>query len=221
MNLAVFASGSGSNFQAIAQAIAAGKLTARLCVVISNVGTAGIHERAKQCGIPSFSLNPRDFTEEAIYVQQLMNILQQYHVDFIALAGYLRKIPTPLLSAFPNRILNIHPSLLPAFGGKGMYGHRVHEAVLAHGVRWTGATVHLVDSEYDTGPIVLQEPVPVRQDDTPETLAARVLFKEHRIFPEALQLFAEQRVHITEQRTVIIDGLLPRGYHRSKLCPKP
>ncbi len=216
MNLAVFASGSGSNFQAIAQAIAADKLKARLCVVISNAATAGIHERAKQYSVPSFTLNPRDFTEEAVYVQKLMNILQQYHVDFIALAGYLRKIPTPVLSAFPNRILNIHPSLLPAFGGKGMYGHRVHEAVLAHGVRWTGATVHLVDSEYDTGPIVLQEPVPVRQHDTPETLAARVLFKEHRLFPEALQLFVEQRVHITEQRTTIIDGPLPRGYHRPK-----
>lgn len=214
MNLAVFASGGGSNFQAIAQAITEEKLDARLSVVVSNVETAGVHERAARIGIPSHTLNPATYSDQTGYHADLLAVLTRYDVDFIALAGYLKKIPTSLIEAFQNRILNIHPSLLPAFGGKGMYGHHVHEAVLAQGVRWTGATVHLVDAEYDTGPIVLQEPVPVRQDDTLKSLAARVLYKEHRIYPEALQLFATGKVKIIG-RKVEITHPRPHGYSRT------
>lgn len=213
LKLAVFASGGGSNFQSIAEAIQAQKLDAEVALVITNNPKAGVLQRAAAFGIPAHILNPSTFETEAVYTDTLLRVLADANVEMIALAGYLKKIPQPLISAYKNKILNIHPSLLPSFGGKGMYGIRVHQAVLAHGVRWTGVTIHLVDEAYDTGAIILQEPVPVRQDDTAEILAARVLTKEHRIYPDALQLFAENRVRITGRR-VQIEGDLPRGYHR-------
>ena len=127
-------------------------------------------------------------------------VVDGLHVNFVALAGYLRKIPAAVVAHYKNRMLNIHPALLPAFGGKGYYGRRVHEAVIEHGVQWSGATVHLVDEQYDTGPIVVQRPVRVEPDDTPETLAARILKVEHEIYPEAIGLFAEGRVRIEGRR---------------------
>lgn len=204
MRLAVFASGSGSNFEAIARAAQRGGLPATVALCLSNRPGAGVLERAARLGIPTETLDPGGFAEAASYTAALLKVLRRYDVTFIALAGYLKKIPPEVVSAFAGRIINVHPALLPAFGGRGMYGRRVHQAVLDYGVRWSGATVHLVDLEYDTGPIVLQEPVPVRQDDTPETLAARVLEVEHRLYPEALRLFAEGRVTL-EGRKVVID----------------
>ncbi|RMF57638.1 MAG: phosphoribosylglycinamide formyltransferase, partial [Bacteroidetes bacterium] len=201
----VFASGGGSNFEAIAGAIERGELPLDLALCLSNRPDAGVLERAARHGVPTAVLSPSDHDDPDAYVQALRDVLAAHGVNFIALAGYMRLVPAPVVQAFRHRILNIHPALLPAFGGKGMYGRRVHEAVLAYGVRWTGATVHLVDEQYDTGPIVLQEPVPVRQDDTPETLAARVLQVEHRLYPLALKLFAEGRVSV-EGRRVLIRG---------------
>jgi len=125
--------------------------------------------------------------------------LKEHDVQIIALAGYLKKIPVPVVREYRNRIINIHPALLPSFGGDGMYGHFVHEAVIASGVKLSGATVHLVDEEYDRGPIVFQKAVPVEKDDTPETLAAKVLRMEHEIFPLVLQAFAENRITINER----------------------
>jgi phosphoribosylglycinamide formyltransferase-1 len=151
-------------------------------------------------------LDPSSFDAEASYIAALMDTLDEHAVNFIALAGYMRKIPDAVVHAFRGRMLNIHPALLPAFGGPGMYGRRVHEAVLQHGVRWTGATVHLVDEEFDAGPIVLQEPVPVYQTDTPQTLADRVLEVEHKIYPEALRLFAEGRVSFDGRRVLFSSG---------------
>ena len=205
MRLTVFASGSGSNFEAIAQAVERGALPATVALCLSNRPEAGVFERARRFGVPTEALDPSDFGEEAAYAAALLDLLRRYDVTFIALAGYLRKIPPEVVEAFAGRIANVHPALLPAFGGRGMYGRRVHEAVIAYGVRWSGATVHLVDSDYDTGPIVLQEPVPVRPDDTPEALAARVLEVEHRLYPEALRLFAEGRIAV-EGRRVRIRG---------------
>ncbi|QXD15517.1 phosphoribosylglycinamide formyltransferase [Rhodocaloribacter litoris] len=205
IRLAVFASGGGSNFEAIAGAVARGALPLDLALCLSNRPDAGVLERAVHHGVPTAVLSPSDHPNPDTYVQALLDVLAAHRVNFIALAGYMRLVPAPVVQAFRHRILNIHPALLPAFGGKGMYGRRVHEAVLAYGVRWTGATVHLVDEQYDTGPIVLQEPVPVRQDDTPETLAARVLQVEHRLYPLALKLFAEGRVSV-EGRRVLIRG---------------
>ena len=132
-------------------------------------------------------------------------MLARHEVSAVALAGYLRKVPDPVVWAYRHRILNVHPSLLPAFGGPGWYGRRVHQGVLDYGCRVTGATVHLVDSEYDTGPIVLQQAVDVEPDDTAETLAARVLAVEHRLFPRALALLADGRLHV-DGRRVSLDG---------------
>ncbi|SHK06337.1 phosphoribosylglycinamide formyltransferase [Rhodothermus profundi] len=204
LRLAVFASGSGTNFQAILDATQAGHLPAQVVLCVSDRPTAGALERAQQQGIPTAVLAPRDYPSPEAFGEALLNVLRAHDVGLVALAGYLKKIPDNVVAAYRNRILNIHPSLLPAFGGPGMYGRRVHEAVLNYGVRWTGATVHLVDEEYDHGPIVLQEPVPVLPDDTPETLAARVLAVEHRLYPEALRLFAEGRVRVEGRRVRIL-----------------
>ncbi len=204
MRLAVFASGGGTNFQAILDAVESGSLLITVALCLSNTTKAGALARAERHSVPTAVLNPRDFEVEATYVEALMNVLDEHGVNFIALAGYLRKIPAAVVTAFRRRMLNIHPALLPAFGGKGLYGQRVHKAVLEYGARWSGATVHLVDEEYDTGPIVLQEPVPVLPGDTPETLAARTLRVEHRLYPQALRLFAEGRVTV-EGRIVQIE----------------
>ncbi len=204
LRLAVFASGGGTNFQAILEAIEAGRLPARVVVCVSDRPTAGALERAQRHGIPTAVLTPKDYPSPKAFGEALLEVLRAHDVELVALAGYLKKIPDNVVAAYRNRILNIHPSLLPAFGGAGMYGRRVHEAVLDYGVRWTGATVHLVDEEYDHGPIVLQEPVPVLPDDTPETLAARVLEVEHRLYPEALRLFAEGRVMVDGRRVRIL-----------------
>jgi len=204
LRLAVFASGGGTNFQAILDAIEAGRLPARVVLCVSDRPTAGALERARRHGIPTAVLAPKDYPSPEVFGEALLEVLRAHDVELVALAGYLKKIPDNVVAAYRNRILNIHPSLLPAFGGPGMYGRRVHEAVLNYGVRWTGATVHLVDEEYDHGPIVLQEPVLVLPDDTPETLAARVLEVEHRLYPEALRLFAEGRVVVDGRRVRIL-----------------
>lgn len=204
LRLAVFASGGGSNFQALIDAVERGDLACEIRLCVSNRETAGALDRARQAGIAAVVLDPATFADEDAYTSALLGVLDKHEVDFVALAGYMRKIPSAVVRTFRGRMLNIHPALLPAFGGKGMYGRRVHEAALAHGVRWSGATVHLVDDEYDTGPIVLQEPVPVLPDDTPEALAARVLEAEHRIYPEAVRLFAEDRLVVEGRRVRIL-----------------
>jgi len=206
IRLAVFASGGGSNFEAIVEAVERGALPLEVVLCLSDRPEAGVLERARRRGIPAVVCTPRTFEDEAAYVAELLATLERHAVTFVALAGYLKRIPAPVVHAFHGRMLNIHPALLPAFGGKGMYGMRVHRAVLAYGVKWTGVTVHLVDEAYDTGPIVAQEPVPVRDDDTPETLAARVLEVEHRIYPETLRFFAEGRVVVADRRVRILDA---------------
>lgn len=201
LRLAVFASGGGSNFQAILDAIDQRTLAAKLVVCVSDRSGAGALDRARRHDVPTAVLDPSATDHEAA----LLDVLDAHGADFIALAGYLRKIPSGVVDRFRQRMTNIHPTLLPAFGGRGMYGMNVHRAVVEYGARWSGATVHLVDETYDTGPIVLQEPVPVYPDDTPETLSKRVLAVEHRLYPEALRLFAEGRVRC-EGRSVFIDS---------------
>jgi len=196
MNIGVFASGRGSNFQAILSAIERGILPARVTVLLSNKIDAGAFEIANAYSIPTVHLSQKQFTDEASYAAAMLEVLRSHDVELLALAGYLKKIPTIVVRKFRDRILNIHPALLPSFGGQGMYGHHVHEAVLASGVKLSGATVHLVDEEYDRGPIVLQRTVAVDELDTPETLAAKVLKVEHEIYPLALKAFAENRATI-------------------------
>jgi formyltetrahydrofolate-dependent phosphoribosylglycinamide formyltransferase len=203
MNIAVFASGRGSNFQAILKAIDDGRLPARVTLLVSNNSNAGALELARSRNIPALHLNQKQFSSEQLYEEQLLDLLARHGVELIVLAGYMKRIPGSVINRFRNRILNIHPALLPMFGGAGMYGTHVHEAVLASGATISGATVHIVDEEYDKGPIVMQKTVEVLSDDTPETLAARVLSVEHEIFPKAIAAFAAKRVRIEGNRVWI------------------
>ena len=203
MNIAVFASGRGSNFQAILNAIQQGHLPAKISAVISNNSASGALEIARACAIPAFHISQRQFATEDSFNEEVAKTLRSHHTDFIALAGYMKKLSPSLIGQYRHRIANVHPALLPAFGGPGMYGVHVHEAVLACGAKVTGATVHLVDEEYDHGAIVMQKAVEVLHDDTPESLAARVLLVEHDLYPKALKAFAEGRVRI-EGRNVWI-----------------
>lgn len=202
--LGILASGRGSNFAALLQAVREGRLNAEVRVLISNRKNAGALDIAREAGIPAVFLSPKAYGDPESYDRGLLKVLQEHEVNFVALAGYMRYITPILIQAFRGRISNIHPALLPSFGGKGMYGIHVHEAVLARGCKVSGVTVHLVDEHYDHGPIVLQRCVPVKEDDTPETLAARVLEQEHKIYAEALQLFAEDRIRVEGLRVKIL-----------------
>jgi len=203
--LAVFASGGGSNFQSMIDAVEDGTLDAEIVLCVSNHEAAGALDRAADYGIPTTIVDP-DPIEAQAFSRRLLEVLDDHDVTFIALAGYLRKIPPAVVEAYRHRMLNIHPALLPAFGGKGMYGMNVHRAVVDYGVHWTGATVHVVDEEYDHGPIVLQQPVPVYHDDTPDDVARRVLAVEHAIYPRALRLFSAGRVQVDGRSVRILDA---------------
>lgn len=204
LSLGILASGRGTNFIAILKAIKSGTLDAEVKIVISNKMQAGVLSVAKQNQIPGIFVSPKEFYNPDDYDIQLGNIFEKYGCNFIVLAGYLKLLSKGLVQKYQNRILNIHPALLPSFGGKGMYGHFVHQAVIKRGCKVTGVTVHLIDEIYDHGPIILQRCVPVFEDDNPESLAARVLEQEHKIFAEALQLFAENRVKIENHRATIL-----------------
>ncbi len=176
-------SGRGSNLQSIIDAIARAELQARIAVVISNRADAAGLARAREAGIEAVHLDPRQHPDRPSYDRAIVAALQHREVDLVCLAGFMRLVGAPLLDAFPQRVLNIHPSLLPSF--PGLDGQR---QALEHGVRISGATVHLVTAELDGGPIVLQSAVPVHDDDTVETLSARILVEEHRLYPEAIRL---------------------------------
>ena len=193
--LAVLISGRGSNLQSIADAILAQRLDAEIVLVMSNRGSAAGLQRARDGGLETVFLDPRDFGGREAYDRAMATELQRRDVGLVCLAGFMRLVGRPLLEAFPNRILNIHPSLLPAF--RGLDAQR---QALEYGVRITGATVHLVTSELDAGPIVLQTAVPVLAGDTVDTLAARILVEEHRLYPEAIRLVLEGRWSIRGRR---------------------
>lgn len=178
IRIAVLVSGRGSNLQSLLDAMSASGAPGEVALVVSNREDAGALERARAGGIAT-AVIARDGNDP----ERLLHHLREQRTDLVVLAGYLKKVPDAVVAAFRGRMLNIHPALLPAFGGPGMYGRRVHEAVLASGARLSGATVHLVDEVYDHGTILAQWPVPVRPGDTPDTLAARVLAVEHRLFP--------------------------------------
>lgn len=201
LRVGVLASGRGSNLQAILDASAEGQLDARVAVVVSDVADARALDRARDAGVPAVHIHPGRFRSklepaaEARYVEALRN----HGVEIVALAGFMRILHDPLLSAFARRIINIHPALLPSFPGLD-----AQRQAFDYGVKWTGATVHFVDTGVDTGPIILQAAVPVLEGDTQETLAARILEEEHRIYPEALQLLAEDRVLIEGRRARVL-----------------
>jgi phosphoribosylglycinamide formyltransferase-1 len=184
--IALLASGAGSNAENIIRRFG-GRAEWEFPLIISNRPDAFVHERAKSLGIPSFT-----FPKQAFENGEVLNLMLKNGIKFIVLAGFLLKIPPNLLQAFPNRIINIHPALLPRFGGKGMYGHHVHEAVVSQGERETGITIHLVNENYDEGQILFQARCPVLPSDTPDEVAARVHALEYKHFPEIIeQVFGE------------------------------
>lgn len=189
--LGVFASGRGSNFTAILEAIDRGDLDATVGILVSNHADAGAVATAESRGIPTVAVERSSFDTSDDYSDFLIEQMEQHSVNLIVLAGYMKKIPTKFIARFKNRIVNIHPALLPDFGGQGMYGIRVHRAVIESGASVSGATIHLVDEEYDRGPIIAQSQVPVLPGDTPEILAARVLETEHKLYPETLRRMAK------------------------------
>ena len=203
LKMAVLVSGGGTNLQAIIDAIDSGKITnAEISVVISNNANAYALERAKNHGIEALCVSPKNFETREEFNQKLLEAIQSYGVDLVVLAGCLVVIPEIMVKAYPNKIINIHPALIPSFCGTGYYGLKVHEGVLKRGVKVTGATVHFVDEGTDTGPIILQKAVEVRQDDTPEILQRRVMEEaEWQIMPEAINLIANNKVQV-------IDGLV-------------
>ena len=192
------------NVHKIVENIKKGELDASIVAFISNKKNAGAFDIARANNIPAYFVSTKEFPEQEQFDLRILEILETHNANFIVLAGYLKMIGKNVVRKFKNRILNIHPALLPSFGGKGMFGHHVHEAVLNYGCKVSGVTVHLVDESYDTGPPVIQRCVPVRDDDTPETLAARVLKIEHQVFTEALKYFAEGRVQVFGRRVKIL-----------------
>jgi phosphoribosylglycinamide formyltransferase-1 len=199
--IAVLLSGSGTSLENLLECQAAGSAPGRVAVVVASKANAFGLERARRRGIPALAVPRKEFPSVAAFNDALHAALAPYDPELVLLLGFLSPFETR--GRYDGRALNVHPALVPAFCGKGFYGRRVHEAVLAAGVRVTGATVHFVDAEYDHGPIVLQECVAVRDDDTPETLAARVQALERRLVPEAVRLFAEGRLVVEGRRVRI------------------
>lgn len=189
--IAVLLSGGGTTLQNLIDRIAAGTLSARIVQVISSKPDVFGVERAKRAGLPVEVLRRRDFPSVEAFSEQVFERCRRAGAGLVCLAGFLQLLRVP--ADFEERVLNIHPALLPKFGGQGMYGHHVHKAVLAAGETESGCTVHVVDNEYDHGPVILQRRVPVLPGDTPETLAARVFEQECEAYPEAIRLFAERR----------------------------
>ena len=198
LRLGFLASHGGSNVQAILDACREGRLDAEPCVVISNNSDAMVLDRAQAARVPAFHLSSHVHPDPTRLDEAILATLEKYQVNLIVLAGYMKKLGPKTLARYRGRVLNIHPALLPKYGGRGMYGDHVHEAVLAAGDKESGATVHIVDEEYDRGPIVAQRIVPVLPDDTPDSLAARVLTVEHQLYAETLQRIATGDIKLDE-----------------------
>ena len=199
LRIGVLASGRGSNLQAIIDASENGKIDASVVVVISDVSDAYALERAKKHGIPGFHINPKDFKNKKEYEEAIVNKLRKLDIRLVILAGYMRLVTNVLIAAFEGNIMNIHPALLPSF--KGLHAQ---QQALEYGVRYSGCSVHFVTVDVDGGPVILQAVVPVYDNDNEETLSARILEKEHLIYPEAVQLFAEGRLKREGKRVYII-----------------
>ena len=207
LKIAVLVSGGGTNLQAIMDAIDNGTITnTEIAVVISNNKNAYALERAKNHGVEAICISPKDYENRADFNEDFLNRLNSYNVDLVVLAGFLVVLPEKMIETYRNRIINIHPSLIPSFCGTGFYGLKVHEGALARGVKVTGATVHFVDEGTDTGPIMLQKAVEVCQGDTPEVLQRRVMEQaEWVILPQAIDLIANGRVSVVDGHVLIAE----------------
>ncbi|XP_076886703.1 phosphoribosylglycinamide formyltransferase, chloroplastic-like [Bidens hawaiensis] len=205
-NLAVFVSGGSSNFRAVHEATVRGDVNGQFVVLVTNKHDCGGANYAREHGIPVIIYPSTKSEPEGLSSNDLVAALSKYKVEFILLAGYLKLIPSELVRAYPKSILNIHPSLLPAFGGKGYYGQKVHKAVIASGARYSGPTIHFVDEHYDTGRILAQRIVPVLANDTAEELAGRVLRQEHKMYSEVAAAVCDERVVWREDGVPIIQS---------------
>ena len=204
--IAVLVSGGGTNLQALLDAQREGKLPhGEIVLVVSNKAGVYALERAAQAGIPARALSPKELGGQQAFENALLALLKEYQVDMIVLAGFLAILSSEFVRNYENRILNTHPALIPSFCGMGYWGHHVHQAVLDYGAKVSGCTVHLVNEETDGGPIVLQEAVPVMDDDTADTLAARILPVEHKLLPQAVGYLCAGRLKV-EGRKVTIKG---------------
>lgn len=201
LRVGVLASGRGSNLQAILDAIDAGRLAARVVVVVSDRADAQALDRARRHGAKAVFVDPRQHPDREAFDRAVLAVLDEHKVELVCLAGFMRLLTPGFIAAYRHRILNIHPALLPSFPGL----HAQRQA-LAYGAKISGATVHFVDEGVDTGPIILQAAVPVLDDDTEETLSARILAEEHKIYPRAIQLFVEGRLEIQGRRVIIREG---------------
>jgi phosphoribosylglycinamide formyltransferase-1 len=202
--IAIFVSGSGSNLQAIIDACESGYIKeGRIEIVFSNKENAYGLQRARKHNIPTLFLDPKQFKTKEEYDKIVAKKMNELNIDLICLAGYMRILTSVFIDTFKGKIMNIHPALLPDFGGPGMYGIHVHEAVLKAGVKESGCTVHFVDYGTDTGPIILQKKVPVLDGDTPELLQKRVLEQEHLAYKEAIKLFTEDKLEIVNNKVII------------------
>lgn len=202
MNLVVMASGNGTDLQSIIDAIEEGYINARIVAVISDKKGAYALERAKKHGIATYCLPKKELKEN--FQKELLKLLEKLNPDGIILAGFLTILSGEIVERFENKIINIHPSLIPAFCGKGFYGMKVHQAVYEYGVKYTGCTVHFVDSGADTGPIILQEVVKIDEEDTPGAIAKKVLEVEHKILPYAVKLFTEGKLKVEGRKVKIL-----------------
>jgi len=202
IRLVILVSGSGTTLQNLLDCCRQARLAAQVVQVISSHAGVFALERARQAGIPSAVVNRKEAGSVAEFSRRIFDLCREARADLVCMAGFLQLLPIP--DDFLGRVMNIHPALIPAFCGKGFYGPRVHEAVLAAGVKVTGCTVHFADNQYDHGPIILQRPVPVLDDDTPDTLAARVFKEECEAYPEAIRLFAEGRLRIEGRRVRVV-----------------
>ena len=202
LRIGVLVSGGGTNLQAIIDAVARKEIPAEVSVVISNVRTAYALQRAARHGIPATVIDHHDFPDRGTFEQALIAELESRRVQLVCLAGFMRVLSPLFVRRYAARIMNIHPALLPAF--KGLWGHHVHEAVIASGTRFSGCTVHFVTEDVDGGPILVQRAVPVLESDDAATLAARVLVEEHRAYPEAIARFASGKLRIAGNRVMTL-----------------
>jgi formyltetrahydrofolate-dependent phosphoribosylglycinamide formyltransferase len=207
VRLAVLASASGTTLQNLLDRIKVGSLAAQVVLVVSNNVDAYALERSRQAGVTTAVVSRKQAASREEFSRRIFDLCRQAGADLVCFAGFLQLIDIPV--DFLGRVMNIHPSLIPAFCGKGFYGHHVHEAVLAYGAKLTGCTVHFADNEYDHGPIILQRPVPVLDDDTAESLAERVFAQECEAYPEAIRLFAEGRLRIEGTRVRVTQHCIP------------
>jgi phosphoribosylglycinamide formyltransferase-1 len=203
--IAVLCSGGGSNLQALLDAIDAGRVNGQVRLVLANRSGAFALQRARDRGISAVFVSRKEAGGEAAFNARMLALLRQAEIDLVVLAGYLPMVGPDIVSVYRHRILNIHPALIPAFCGQGMYGHHVHQAALDYGVKLSGATVHFVDEQADHGPIVAQRAVPVLPGDDTQSLAARVLAVEHQLLPESVALFCAGKLRVDGRRVVVVE----------------